>query len=220
MLTLGIDEAGRGPVIGSMMIAGVLVDDKGMRSLVKLGVKDSKVLTREQRDKLAKEIEIIAREIRLVEVTARDIDEMRKVMSLNEVEARKIVELIEKFENKPDKIIIDCPDPIPDMFVNRLKALIDTDKYQLVVEHKADANYPVVSAASIIAKVARDMHMDKLAKQHGVKMGTGYPHDPDAIKAIEHFLEKDGRLPPFVRKSWDTAKRIVDKKTQKKLVDF
>ncbi len=220
MLLLGIDEAGRGPVIGSMMMAGVLIDSKDLEKLKTLGVKDSKQLPRKTRDEMAKEIERIAKEVRLVEITPREIDNMRKTMSLNEIEARKVVELIDKFENKPDKIYIDCPDPIPDTFINRLKALMDVDEFELVVEHKADEKYPVVSAASIIAKVARDLHVDDLGKKYGMDMGTGYPHDELAIKAIEKFLEKDGKLPPFVRKSWDTAKRLVEKREQRKLSDF
>ncbi len=220
MFILGIDEAGRGPVIGSMMIAGVLVDEKGLEELTTLGVKDSKELTKKAREELAKNIELIAKEVRLIEVTANQIDTMRKVMSLNEIEARKIAELIDKFENKPDKVIIDCPDPEPELFRNRLRKYIDVDDYELIVEHKADANYPVVSAASIIAKVARDAHVGEIAKKYGINLETGYPHDREAIKAIEKFFEKDGKLPPFVRKSWDTAKRIVERKTQRKLSDF
>ncbi len=220
MLLMGIDEAGRGPVIGSMMIAGVLIDSKDEERLKRIGVKDSKMLTRKQRESMAKEIEKIAREIKLVEITAREIDTLRKTMSLNEIEARKIVELMDRFENRPDKIYIDCPDPITDTFVARLEALTDLTGIKLVVEHKADVKYPVVSAASIIAKVARDLHVDELGKRYNVKMGTGYPHDELAIKAIERYLEKDGKLPPFVRKSWDTAKRLVERRQQKKMSDF
>ncbi len=220
MLVLGIDEAGRGPVIGSMIIAGVLVEEDTIRKLDEIGCKDSKLLSPSERERLAREVEVIAKEVRLVETTAREIDSLRRVISLNEIEARKIAELIDKFENKPDKIIIDCPDPEPSRFIARLRKYIDVDEYELVVEHKADAKYPVVSAASIIAKVARDLHVRELSEKYGIKLGTGYSHDEDAIKAIEEYLEKDGKLPPFVRKSWDTSKRILEKKSQKKLIDF
>ncbi len=219
MHILGIDEAGRGPVIGSMMIAGVLVDDEGEKRLREIGVKDSKMLSRQERDKLAEEIGKIAKEVHVIEVTANEIDNMRRVMSLNEIEAGKVVELLERFEERIDKAYIDCPDPVPDTFIARLKALADLDM-GLVVEHKADARYPVVSAASIIAKAARDAHVDKLSKKHGVKLGTGYPHDPDAINAIEEHLNRTGKLPPYVRKSWDTSKRLLEKRTQRKLSDF
>ena len=220
MLVLGIDEAGRGPVVGSMMIAGVLADEDKLEELKSMGCKDSKMLSPSQREQIGKKIEITAKEIRLVEITANQIDSMRRVMSLNEIEARKIAELIEKFENKPDKVIIDCPDPEPSRFLARLRKYLDVKDYQFVIEHKADVNYPIVSAASIMAKLARDMHVKELGEKYGLKLGTGYSHDEEAIKAIENFLEKDGKLPPFVRKSWETSKRIVEKKEQKKLSDF
>ena len=214
-LILGIDEAGRGPVIGDLVIGGVLVDAEGETQLHKLGVRDSKLLTPKQREQMKKEIKKIAVEHHTVSISAKEIDELRKRMSLNEIEAMKMAELIEKCKKKPVHILIDLPDPTAEGFLKRVRKYTHLDhKIKLTVEHKADENYPVVSAASIIAKTERDRKMRLLEKRAGVKLGNGYPHDPDAIA----FLEKcKGKLPDFVRKSWITTQRIQDKKFQKKL---
>jgi len=216
MLILGIDEAGRGPVIGPMVIGGVLLDEKDGPRLRKLGVKDSKMLTPEKRQKLEKKIMEMAVEVHFIAISASEIDEKRKRISLNELEAMKMAELIENFKNKPDKIIIDLPDPDGNKFIRRIKKYIDLD-IETIAEHKADVNYVEVSAASIIAKVERDRQIAELEKKYGIKLRTGYPHDPFTIE----FLEKlEGETPDFVRKSWETFKRIVDKKLQKKLSDW
>jgi ribonuclease HII len=216
MLILGIDEAGRGPVIGPMIIGGVLLDEKDAPKLKKMGAKDSKMLTPEKRERLEIKIKKMAVEVHFIAIPASEIDEKRKRISLNELEAMKMAELIEKFENKPDKIIIDLPDPDGDKFINRIKKYIEL-KTLTIAEHKADVNHIEVSAASIIAKVERDRQIAELEKKHGIKLRTGYSHDPFTIE----FLEKlDGEYPDFVRKSWATAKRIIEKKTQKKLSDW
>ena len=216
MLILGIDEAGRGPVIGPMVIAGVLLDEKKGQSLKKLGAKDSKMLTPEKREKLEPKIRKLAKEVHSIKIPATEIDEKRKVMSLNELEALKMAELIEMFQNRADRVIIDLPDPNGDKFVKRIRKYIDLD-VETIAEHKADVKYVEVSAASIIAKVERDREIREIEKKHGIKLRTGYSHDPFTIA----FLEKLGKeSPDFIRKSWETFKRISGKKGQKKISDW
>lgn len=220
MLVLGIDEAGRGPVVGSMFIAGVLVSEENEKKLKELGVKDSKMLSEKQRERLRKHIERLASEIHFVEITASEIDQKRKYMSLNELEALKISELIETFKKKARRLIIDCPDPTGTKFMRRIDKYVSLEKLGLeekIVEHKADVNYPSVSAASIIAKTERDRHVKELEKKFKIVLRTGYSHDPAAIAFLENHK---GEFPEFVRKSWDTAKRIKNKKLQKKLLEW
>lgn len=217
MLILGIDEARRGPVLGPMIIAGVLLDERNERKFIELKVKDSKLLTPKKRVALEKEIKRIAEEIHIVEISAQEIDEKRKRMSLNELEAMKMVECLELFEKKPDKIIIDLPDPNNHMFIRRMSKYADI-KPPIVAEHKADVKYPVVSAASIIAKVFGDARLREFEKEHG-PLGVGYPHDERTIKFLEKCMEK-GEFPDIVRKSWITAKRIRERKYQKKLSEY
>ncbi|MEM0372566.1 MAG: ribonuclease HII [archaeon] len=217
MLVLGIDEAGRGPIIGPMVIAGVLIEDSENANLKNLGVKDSKQLTPNRRKFLFNEIKSLAEEVHFVEIPAHEIDSLRRRMSLNEAEAMKIAELIEKFKKRPDVIVIDLPDPSAEMFVRRIAKYSDV-KEKIIAEHKADANWPAVSAASIIAKVVRDNAVESLEKKHG-EIGSGYPGDERTVA----FLKKHrGEELDFVRYSWSTAKRTIGKKSKKQstLSDF
>lgn len=215
-LVLGIDEAGRGPVLGPMIIAGVLVDTNGEGKLRRLGVRDSKMIPPKKRKEMRKEIKSIALEYRSISISAQEIDELRKKMSMNEIEAMKMAELIEMFRKRPTQIIIDLPDPTGEKFINRIKKYTKLPD-NVIAEHKADDNYPVVSAASIIAKTERDRKMSLIEKHAGVRLGNGYSHDPNAIAFLEQC---EGKWPDFVRKSWMTSQRIQDKKFQKKLDDW
>jgi ribonuclease HII len=80
-------------------------------------------------------------------------------------------------------------------------------KVQIISEHKADKKYPIVSAASIIAKVERDKAIKEIEEKYG-EVGCGYPTDPKTIKFLEKYLKKYGKYPEFVRKSWKPAKRL------------
>lgn len=211
-MILGIDEAGRGPVIGPMVIAGVILENPLK------GVRDSKELTREERESLFKEICDACVEYNYIVIQPWEIDEKRRIISLNELEALKIAELIELFENHPKEIIIDAPDVVPEQFAFRIKKYLK-EPFNIKTEHKADKKYPVVSAASILAKVIRDREIEKLEKKYG-KIGTGYPHDEDTLRFIEAWIEENGELPVFARKSWWTSIRLLDKKFQRKLNDF
>ncbi len=212
MKILGIDEAGRGPVIGPMIIAGVLIDAEKEEKLRELGVKDSKLLSKKRREELARKIREEADTVQVVEVSAADIDKMRKRMSLNELEAMKMAELIENL--KPDKVIADLPDPTSLLFKRRIMKYC-SHKPEFVLEHKADQKYPVVSAASIIAKTVRDDKMKKIEEKYEAEIGTGYPHDERTIRFLQAHASK---YPVEVRKSWSTARR--HKRPQKKLSDY
>ncbi|MBN3037571.1 MAG: ribonuclease HII [Candidatus Diapherotrites archaeon] len=218
MLVLGIDEAGRGPVLGPMVIAGVIDTDRSEVKFSEMGCRDSKELTPARREDLHDKIMRSAKEVRMIAITAGEIDALRKIMSLNEVEAKKIGELAAMFQNSPDKIIVDCPDTMTDMFVRRLRKYVGTD-VEIVAEHKADVNYPIVSAASIIAKVERDRIIKRIEKKYG-SIGSGYPADPITKKFLDEYFKEHGKLPPEARKSWETSKRLLEKKSQSTLGDY
>jgi len=198
-----------------MVIAGVVDTDRSSVSYREMGCKDSKMLTPHQREALEPKIRKSAKEIGIVEISAKEIDSLRKVISLNEVEAKKIAELILALKQKPDKIIIDCPDTDPAMFLDRLRKFLGPD-FNAVLEHKADVNYPIVSAASIIAKVRRDERIAELDRKYG-PLGSGYPADPITQEFLKRYMDEHGKLPPFARKSWDTSKRLADERLQSKL---
>lgn len=211
---LGIDEAGRGPVIGPLIIAGAMIDEGKEKELG--AVKDSKLLKHKDRVSLYNEITSHA-EFKIIEVSPREIDEAvestDKDMNLNWLEAHKQAEIINHFN--PDKVIIDCPHPIPKKYEDYIKKLVKKKDIKYVVEHKADFNYPICSAASIIAKVRREEEMARIQKQYG-DTGPGYPANPKTQKFIKENWQKH---PEIFRKSWSTFKNIekANDEKQKKL---
>ncbi len=217
MLIAGVDEAGRGPVIGPMVLACVVIEEKDESKLEKIGVRDSKLVRPDKRAELAEQIKKLAVSYDSICLSAKDIDDLRKYTNLNEIEAMKVANLLER--TKPAKAIIDSPDPKGGHgFSTRIKRYLN-EPVELQSENFADANYPVVSAASILAKVERDAEIEKLSKIHGF-MGSGYPHDEDTVKFLNTWLAKNKRFPDFVRHSWETALRMIIEKQQTKLEDF
>lgn len=215
---LGIDEAGRGPVIGSMFIGGFLVDEQDLEELEELGVKDSKKLSDKKRERLREKINDIG-ETFLREVTASDIDDLREVMSLNEIELKGFADLVDRAE--PDKVFMDLPEPNAERFIGKVKDLMDySEDIDFVAEHGADDTFPVVSAASIVAKSARESHVEELKKKYGYDFRSGYPHDKPTIEFLKKYVEEYGELPEETRLSWSTAERIVKESQQNSLGDF
>ena len=216
MKICGIDEAGRGPVIGSLFITGVLIDEKDLDKLKKLGVKDSKLILHKKRIELAKEIKKISK-IKIIQILPseidRAIDEDNK-LNLNWLEANKIAEII-NFLN-PQKAVIDCPSPNIPAYTNYVRELLKDKKTELIVEHKADLKHQIVGAASIISKVEREKEVSKLKEKYG-NIGSGYPSDP----TTKEFLEKNyKKYPEIFRKSWAPFKKLIKNKKQAKLSDF
>jgi ribonuclease HII len=215
---LGIDEAGRGPVIGSMFIGGFMVDEEKLDELEELGVKDSKKLSDKKRERLRDELDGFG-ETFLVEFTASKIDDLRDVMSLNEIELKGFAELVDRAE--PDQVFMDLPEPDGDRFIGKVQELMKTDTdLEFTAEHGADDTFPVVSAASIVAKSARENHVEELQKKYGYDFKSGYPHDEPTINFLEDYLEEKGELPPETRMSWSTAQRIVHEGDQEDLTNF
>ncbi len=211
---LGIDEAGRGAVLGPLVIAGVLIDEKDEKTLKALGVKDSKMLTPEQREHLAPNIRRIAKDWIVLKITAKEIDEQRERINLNRIEAEKMAEIIKVM--KADRAYVDAPQVSTGKFKALLQGLTKTET-DIIAENYADTKYPVCSAASVLAKVERDAEVRKIEKQNGIKVRTGYPHDPDTIE----FLERcNGKYPDFVRTSWVTITVMDGKRKQKGLKEF
>jgi len=213
---LGVDEAGRGPVIGPLVIAGVIMDEKDLPKLEKLKVKDSKLLTPKQRETLAKKLRKFKHEI--IIIPPDEIDHAVKGndgLNLNWLEARKTVEIIN--ELKPDKAIIDSPSPNIKAYTSYLRDYLHHKKVELICRHKADVKYPIVAAASIIAKSTREEEVKKIEKMVGQSIGSGYPSNP----VCKAFLEANwDRYPGIFRKSWASYKRIIKKLGQKRLEEF
>jgi len=208
MLIAGVDDAGRGAVIGPLVIAGVLVDDKSLASLVSLGVKDSKLLSPSRRTSLAEGILGIVKNYHIVKLPPDEIDRVvetgGKLYRLNRLEARAMAEVIRHL--KPEVAYVDASDVSPERFKQHIAEEVPF-KVQIVSEHKADKTYPVVSAASIVAKVERDRAVAELRSRYG-DLGSGYIADPKTVSFLEEWVKTYGSYPEFVRKSWKPARKI------------
>ncbi len=210
----GVDEAGRGPVIGPLVVAGVLVEDESR--LLAIGVRDSKKCTPQRRERLAIEIKKVT-ECAITVLKAEEIDSLRERATINEIEAEIFAQVIERL--KPEKAIVDAADTDENWFRETIKHRIGAG-IEVIAEHGADAHYPVVSAASIIAKVERDRQIRRIREEIGVDIGSGYPSDPTTIKFLRGWVEEHGSLPPHTRKSWKTVKRLLREMQARTLDDF
>ncbi|ABW02552.1 ribonuclease HII [Caldivirga maquilingensis] len=199
-LEAGIDEAGRGPVIGPMVIAIVGWSNSEAEGI---GVKDSKQLTPSGRSRLYKLIVSKAPCVRHVIVEPSEIDYYVNRGLLNELEAIKMSELI-KACSGVTRVYVDSPDPNP----SRFRGFINVKDVELIVLNHADESIPLVSAASIVAKVIRDTIISRLKETYG-DFGSGYPSDPRTISALRRWIN-NGTLPPIVRRSWRTIKRMTN----------
>lgn len=208
LMISGIDEAGKGPVLGPMCVAGVLMDDVANGALLKLGVKDSKQLAPKKREVLAGDIKKIANKYFVLEVSASQIDELRKIMTMNEIMVVCFAKVLE--ELRPDHAFVDAADVIAQRFGENIKKKY-TREITITSEHEADVKYPIVSAASILAKVQRDMLVKELGTKIGEDLGSGYPSDAKTIIFLENWVKEHGSLPDFARSSWETSRRVLGK---------
>ena len=215
MKILGIDEAGRGPVIGPMVMAGVMIED-GDEGLLD-GSKDSKLLLHKHRlhlDKKIRETENVDFKVIVVEPEVIDAAVLSGELNLNWLEAHKQAEIINELQ--PDKAIIDCPSINCEAFEKYLRELIENKDIELVVEHKADVNYITAAAASILAKVEREKQMEIIKQKYG-DCGPGYP----ANKTTQEFVKNNwDKYPEIFRKSWSTYKRYARPEGQKSMGDY
>jgi ribonuclease HII len=204
----GVDDAGRGSVIGPLVIAGVSFEEDDLPKLVDIGVKDSKLLSPQKREIFAKQIRKLALNCHVVFLSPVEIDRVvengKRLHRLNRFEAQSMARVITIL--KPDIVYVDASDVLADRFGEHIAENLDFT-LKIVSEHKADKKYPVVSAASIIAKVERDLAISYLQKKHG-KLGCGYPSDSNTINFLGDWIRKFGSYPDFVRKSWKTSKRV------------
>ena len=217
MQICGVDDAGRGPVIGPLVIAGISVEESKIEDLRALGVRDSKVLTAAVRSRLSKEIPIIVDDLHVVELEAEELDRVvnkaPKFQRLNRLEAKAMARVIERL--KPDVAYVDCSDTRTERFKNNILECLSF-RPRLISEHKADVNYPVVSAASILAKVRRDQRILEIQEDYG-DFGSGYVTDPKTLQFLKQYFEDKGDFPPIVRRSWKTLRHIISDLTQTRL---
>ncbi|SNZ15857.1 RNase HII [Natronoarchaeum philippinense] len=210
----GADEAGRGPALGSMFVAAVAVDD---RDAIPAGVDDSKKLSRARRDDLAAALRDDDRvRASVVEVPTERIDDPATDMNALTVDAQSTA--LDAVVEAGQSGVVDACDTDAERFASRVADGVDAD-VALRAEHGADETYPVVSAASVLAKAARDDHVDALAATYG-EVGSGYPSDPTTRTFLSEYVETHGDLPDCARESWGTCQDALAAAEQSALDQF
>ncbi|NLK25201.1 MAG: ribonuclease HII [Euryarchaeota archaeon] len=209
----GADEAGRGPVLGPLVLAAVMVEND--RPLRRLNVKDSKALDPKKREELYPQIMECAR-VEVAVVSPEEIDARGKD-SLNDLEVQHFATLIDRLS--PHTVYVDAVDVNAERFGRNICDRLDCQA-TVVSCHRADAKYPVVSAASIIAKVTRDRLVWRLGRDLGEEVGSGYPNDSVTMDFLERWIRKNGTFPPQTRRSWATARKTFSKCKVTKLTDW
>jgi ribonuclease HII len=219
VLVAGVDEAGRGCIIGPLVVAGVAVQEEKMPELTALGVKDSKLLTAKKRESLYDEIIKLTVNYHTVKLAPVEIDKavecQRRLHKLNRLEAQTMAQVIQTLA--PNEAYVDAADVLEKRFATHIRECL-TIKTKIISRHKADLIYPIVSAASIIAKVQRDKEIETLRGEFG-DFGSGYLQDPKTQVFIKDWLKTNKDYPHCVRKSWKPAKKALSERdnTQQKL---
>ena len=207
----GVDDAGRGPIIGPLVIAGVMIIEEQAKDLLTIGVKDSKLLSPQMRTRLASKIRELALRINLIEAQPREIDEIvlhgERLRKLNFLEAKMMAEVITHLS--PSEVYVDASDVDEERYGETIREFLPTElkSVRVISKHHADRTYAVVSAASIIAKVRRDEAVEALRGEFG-DFGSGYVTDPKTVKFLRAWRRKHAEYPPIVRLSWKTIKEI------------
>ncbi|MDP6857384.1 MAG: ribonuclease HII [Thermoproteota archaeon] len=203
MQICGVDDAGRGSMIGPLVIAGIRIEKKNISKLRKLGVRDSKKLSSKKRDLLYKEILKIVDSYHVIRIPPRTIDKYVFEHNLNHLEAKKMAEVISNLN--PDISYVDSCDVNAARFGREISDL--SNKSKVKSYHYADSRFVVVSAASIIAKVSRDRSIMRLNKTSN--LGSGYPSDKKSVNYVKKIVSSKKPLPTSVRKSWKPVQKIL-----------
>lgn len=216
-LIAGVDEAGRGPVIGPMVVCGVAASPGKLKKLEGMGLKDSKLLTPKRREELAPRIKKVCM-CELIVIGPEEIDSrLAAGGTLNDIEVECFAKAIDAL--RPDVAYIDACDVNAERFGINVRRLLGFEA-EVVSRHSADKEYPIVSAASILAKVHRDALVRKISEEVGEDVGSGYPHDPVTISFLKRYYLKNGEMPPFARKSWKTTSAVIGDCLQSRLTGF
>ncbi|MAG60393.1 ribonuclease HII [archaeon] len=219
-ILVGVDEAGRGPIIGPLVMAAAAIREEDLKKLQYLGVKDSKLLSKEAREEMFERLHEILLDFRieLIEPDAVDSALGDPTSNLNWLEAETSARLVSQLN--PSIVYVDCPSrniqAYTDYFKNKLSAGV-AEACEIVMEHKADENYPIAAAASILAKVIRDRAIEHLKTEIGEDFGSGYLGDEKTRKFLEKNYEK---YPDIFRKSWKPYADLVEDKRQRRLGEF
>jgi len=207
----GVDEAGKGAVLGPLVVAAV--GCRETEDLAGLGVRDSKALTPAQREALAERIRD-SFPTAILSLTPADVDS--RGMSMNVLMARSHAHVISLLA--PPVAIVDACDVNPARYGSMVLGFL-TVPCRVIAEHHADQHHPAVSAASIIAKVERDHSIARMREEWG-DIGSGYPSDPATVRFLVSYFREHGHCPPIARRSWATVRELAARHEQQDLTSF
>lgn len=224
---IGVDEAGRGPTLGPLVLAASLCTQKDKQFLKAQGVTDSKLLSPTKRDALKKLIQ----EQTQYAITKASPEKIDKALnnpssSLTYLEAdmtvtllKKLLKIIPQNNHKDVHVMIDLPSKNKESYLSYIKNKLKNNNVLIEAEFKADLNHVEVGAASILAKTTRDNAIENISKKLKIPVGSGYPSDPYTKQALQQHLKilEDAKV---VRTTWQTIKNIKNKKSQKLLDSF
>lgn len=213
---LGLDEAGRGSLVGPLVVGGFLVDADRIPELTEIGVRDSKRLSPARREEIFSTLPGIGEPF-VLPLPARSVDRAVRFGRLNELELDAFARLVRSAQ--PDMAFADACDPVAERFGRRLGEA-SGNTCLVHARHKADRDLPVVAAASIVAKVHRDRALHRLRARLGEGLGSGYPSDQLTVAFVRESISGGGPLPSWLRASWATTERLMRGRTARPLEAF
>ena len=211
-MRFGVDEAGKGPVLGSMFAAAVRAEPAALPD----GVGDSKAIKPERRERLAGDIRASADAVGVAEISVERIDDGEADMNTLTVDGQ--AEALSAVARDGLSGMVDAGDTDAERFGRRVAGAVDAEVI-VTAEHGADETDLLVGAASIVAKVARDAHVAGLAEEYG-DVGSGYPSDPTTRAFLADYVDRHGELPACARRSWSTCDDVLAAAEQASLGDF
>jgi len=224
MMVGGIDESGRGSIVGPLVVAGIKASEQDMEKWKIWGVKDSKLLSPKKRLSLYQRLTQYY-SYKTIAVSPAQVDEavmsVFRAKRLNYLEASIFAQIIDALANpsEPTVFYVDACDINATRFGNLVYNYQKIRPHQEVISrHHMDRDETVTGAASIIAKVERDMAIEKLKKEVGIDFGSGYPNSKTRV-ALSNFVKQTGAIPSWCRKSWRSWKRWLEPEAYERLAN-
>lgn len=204
MYICGLDEAGRGSVLGNLCIGCCIMDTE-----TEYDAKDSKKLSVKKRNEYYEKLKEKSVEMSVIEITAEQINDMQdNGVNLNQIEVWGYAQLLNSLDIRPDMIILDSCDCNEERFTRNVVNELDYTPENILSLHKADEEYKIVGAASIIAKTYREQNVNDLKEKYGDEIGSGYPSDTKTIEFLKRYYKKHQEFPKETRIHWKTVKNI------------
>lgn len=212
ILVGGVDEAGRGSIMGPLVVAGIGIRESKLAELRRIGVRDSKTLTPRARAKLFGQIIKMVDSICIRKVEPDEVDGSVMLRGLNKLEAKVMASVIDSIG--ADEVYVDCCDVNPIRYRQNIVEQLSCPPKRLHSLHHADSLNVAVSAASIIAKITRDQEIQEIRNKYGPDIGSGYPSDTSTMQFIREWVASHGEAPEFARKSWKPLRLMLEQTAQ------